>query len=105
MGVEAALAVLAITAAASAGYSIYSGEQQAAAQKQANEVSMVQAKQTADKAEQANNAANQKKPNSSAILSAAMQAAQQGVGSTTLTGPQGVSNDLLSLGKTTLLGS
>ena len=50
------------------------------------------------------NRANQKRPNANAILAAAQQAARGGMGSTLLTGPQGVNPGEMSLGKSTLLG-
>ena len=48
--------------------------------------------------------ANQKKPDTMAILSAAQQAGKAGPSGTMLTGPMGVDPNALTLGKTTLLG-
>lgn len=84
--------------------SIYSGNQQAKAQKKA----MAQAQANADKqataAEQAMNAANQKRPDTSAILDAATQAGRGGVSGTMLTGAQGIDPNSLALGRNSLLG-
>ena len=63
------------------------------------------ADRTAAQADQAFNQANQKKPDTSAILSAAQQAGKGGVSGTMLTGPSGVDPSSLTLGKSTLLGS
>ena len=64
-----------------------------------------QAEKTAAMGDEANNRANARTPDSSAILSAAQQAAKSGVSGTMLTGPTGVTADQLKLGKTSLLGS
>lgn len=96
----AALAV----AAVGTGYSIYSGEKAADAQADAQKQAKKQAEATATAAEQATNAANKKKPDTNAILSAAMQASKAGVSGTMLTGSKGVSNSQLTLGKSSLLG-
>ena len=96
-------AALAI-AATGTGYSMYQGERAAEAQEKAQRMSMAEAQKTARAADEATNRANQKRPNANAILAAAQQAAKGGVGSTMLTGPQGVNTDELSLGKSTLLG-
>jgi membrane protein involved in colicin uptake len=75
--------------------------QQEAAQKQAQ----ANADKTAAEADQANNKANQKSPDTSAILSAASQSGKGGASGTMLTGAQGVDPNLLNLGKNTLLGA
>lgn len=106
MGIETILAGAALAiAAAGTGYSVYSGERAAEAQEESQLQSLLRTEQQAKKSEEAMNKANQKKPNTAAILSAAQQAAKGGVGGTMLTGPQGVGQDQLSLGKTSLLGS
>lgn len=56
-------------------------------------------------AEQSANKFNAKRPDSTAMLSAAEQAAKAGASGTMLTGPQGVDPASLSLSKNTLLGS
>lgn len=105
-GVVTAAAVAA--AAISTGYSIYSGQQQQQAQKQAMKqqqaaqaVAADQAQAQQRKSEMAINAANQKQPDISAIQKAA---ASGGVAGTMLTGSAGVDPAALSLGKSTLLG-
>lgn len=100
----AAAIISAVAAAVGTGYSIYSGQKQDKLQKQAAN----QAKDAAHKQEmQADmelNKANQKQPDTNAILSAAQQAGQGGAGSTMLTGPGGVDPHKFQLGKNTLLG-
>jgi hypothetical protein len=74
-------------------------------QKTAAEQATVQATKQADLAEQANNRANAKSPDITAVLSANEQSAKGGQSSTMLTGPTGVDMSQLNLGKNTLLGS
>lgn len=74
----------------------------AKAQKEANALALEQSKKTAEQAEQATNRANRKAPDMAAIL--AGNAMTKGVGSTMLTGPQGVASSNLTLGRSTLLG-
>ena len=105
MGVATVLAGAALAIAATGtGYSIYEGKRTAEAQEKAQRMSMAEAQKTARAADEETNRANQKRPNANAILAAAQQAAKGGMGSTMLTGPQGVSSSELSLGKSTLLG-
>ena len=108
MGVETILAGAALVIAATGtGYSIYEGERNAIIQDRSQRQALVDAKATAQSADEANNRANQKRPNANAILAAAQQAARGGMGAmggTLLTGPQGVNPGELSLGKSTLLG-
>lgn len=99
-------------AAGSLGYGIYNGQQQAGAQKkqlQAQQNAQTEAEQQSlsqmRQSEQADNEANQKTPDLSAILSRAAVAGRTGLSSTMLTGPGGVAPGLLNLGKNTLLGS
>lgn len=84
--------------------SIYSGNQQAKAQKKAMAQAQANAEKQAAAADQAFNAANQKRPDVSAILDAATQAGRGGVSGTMLTGAQGVDPNALTLGRSTLLG-
>lgn len=95
---------LAIAAVAGAGVSYYNGQEQAKQSKAA----MAQAKANADRqaalAEQDMNKANQKHPDTNALLSAAQQSGKAGPSGTMLTGPQGIDPSALSLGKSTLLG-
>lgn len=130
MGIETALIVAAGAMAAGTAYSIYSGEQQKSAQKDAlnqqreanNQQLQAQrdaleqqksaqttatsaAEKQAKVAEEATNRSLAKTPNTSAILSQAEQASKTGVGSTMLTGAQGVDPTSLTLDKKTLLGA
>ena len=105
MGIEAVLAGTAlIVSAIGTGHSIYEGERSATAQHRSQRQALAASRATAQSADEANNRANQKRPNANAILSAAQQAARGGMGGTMLTGPQGASSSELSLGKSTLLG-
>ena len=105
MGVETILAGAALAIAATGtGYSIYQGERNADMQRSAQKNAMRQAESTAKSNEEAANRANMKRPNVNAILAAAQNASKSGVGSTMLTGPTGVDQSALSLGKSTLLG-
>lgn len=110
-GAVTATTVLAAAAVTATAYSIYSGEQQQKKQGEAlNQQKQMQseAKVAAEKqqatAEQNVNKANSKQPDAGAILSAATQAAKGGPAGTMLTGPMGVNQADLSLGKSTLLG-
>jgi uncharacterized protein HemX len=115
-GAISATAIAAIVGAGAAvggtAYSVYNGQQQNAQQKKA-----LAAQNTAQQQAEANslsterqsavaeNAANQQKPNVSAILARAATMGNNGLSSTMLTGPTGVSAGNLNLGKQTLLGS
>lgn len=96
-----------LTAAVVAGVAMTAiqGSDQADAAKKSMQQAQANADRTASQADQAFNQANQKKPDTSAILSAAQQAGKSGVSGTMLTGPQGVDPSSLTLGKSTLLGS
>lgn len=83
--------------AIAAGASIHQGEQ-------ARKASNTAADQAKNQADQAYNKANQKKPNAAAMLYDNQQASLNGVGGTTLTGPQGAAPAPGMLGKQTLLG-
>ena len=99
------LAGAALAAAATGtGYSIYEGERAADAQHRSQRQALAASGAAAKAADEANNRANQKRPNANAILDSAQQAAKGGMGGTLLTGPQGVNPGELSLGKSTLLG-
>lgn len=87
-------------AAVAAGTAVDSHNQQKKAQKQ----NIKQAKDTAAAADEANNKANQRRANSSSLLSSNQMAAKAGQSGTMLTGPTGVDQGALRLGKTTLLG-
>jgi uncharacterized protein HemX len=99
-------------AAAGVGTSLYMGSKQEDVQKKAlqqQRQAQTQAEQQAldqqRRSEQAQNAANQKTPDLSAILARAATSGASGVSSTMLTGPGGVSTGGLNLGGKTLLGS
>lgn len=98
-------AVTAVTVAAAA-YSAYSSNEAAKKQEKAQKQAMQQQQQLADRqaktAEQQFNRQNQKKPDIGSIMQQNARAGE--AGSTMLTGPSGVSNDQLSLGRSTLLG-
>lgn len=99
MGITAAVA-----AVASVSYGVYSGERAASKQKDAMADAKANQVKTEAAADQAMNKANPKKPNTGAALSALQQAAAGGPSGTMLTGPSGVDQAALSLGKSTLLG-
>jgi uncharacterized protein HemX len=108
---SAALTVMAVAAATTAAYTVYSGEKAADKQKEAldqQRSAQAEAKTAAEKqqatSEQNVNRANSKQPDAGAILSAAGQAAKGGPAGTMLTGPSGVNQADLNLGKSTLLG-
>lgn len=105
MGIETLMMVSMAASAAGAAASVVQGREQASAQKKSAEKAQANAEKTAAAAEQANNRANQKSPNSMAILDAASQASKTGASGTMLTGPQGVDPNALTLGKSTLLGA
>jgi len=94
-------AAVAVTAASA--YSIYNGNRQASAQRDAQNQALANAQKQERAADEANNRVNQKKPDTAAILQAAQQSTG-GAGSTLLTGPAGVASGALTLGKNTLLG-
>ena len=100
------MAVSAVAAAVvvSAGVSYYNGQEQKKAAEKASQQAQNNANQQATAAEQAFNKTNQKRPDTSAILSAASQSAKGGESGTMLTGPLGVNPNQLNLGKNTLLG-
>ena len=93
-----------VVSAVGTGYSIQAGERNVRMQKDAQENAMRQADATAKSNEEAANRANMRRPNVNAILAAAQNASKSGVGSTMLTGPTGVDQSALSLGKSTPLG-
>ena len=110
-GLEVAAIVAATAAVAGTGYSVYQGEQQKSAQEDALKQQQKAQSEAAERSkgqlqqsQQAQNAANQKSPDVSGIMEAAGKAAQGGPSGTMLTGPSGVSQADLTLGKNTLLG-
>lgn len=99
MGIEAAIIGAAI---AGAGASAYSAKKQSDAQKKAQRSAEAIAEKQKNQAEREFNRANAKTPDLAGIMASNKRV--EGAGSTMLTGPQGVSQDALSLGKNTLLG-
>lgn len=97
--------ILAVASLVGAGVAAYQGNQQKKATKAAASQAESNAQATAKQSELANNKANAKTPDTAALSAANVLAANGGQGSTMLTGAAGVTNDQLSLGKTTLLGA
>lgn len=95
--------VAAVTAAVGA-LSAIQGQQQMKEQKKAAAQAQTNAEKQVVAAERDMNARNSKQPNTAAMASANQQAAQSGIGSTMLTGSQGVDPTSLVLGRNTLLG-
>jgi uncharacterized protein HemX len=106
MGVTAAVAAVVGTT-----YAVYSGEQAKDRQKDAmrqQEVAqtqqLTQAKEAAATSQQNINKANQRRPDTQAVMADAEMGAGGGQSGTMLTGPQGIDPQQLALGKNTLLG-
>jgi hypothetical protein len=106
MGVTAAVAAVVGTT-----YAVYSGEEAKKTQKQAmqrQEVAQTQqleqAKEVAATSQQNINKANQRRPDTKAVMADAEMAGTGGGSGTMLTGPQGIDPQQLALGKNTLLG-
>jgi uncharacterized protein HemX len=96
--------ISALAGAVGTGYSIYSGQQQAKTQKNASAQAEAKAAANAKAADEATNRANQKKPNTAAILDQMLMAGRTGTSGTMLTGAAGIDPTQLSLGRSTLLG-
>ena len=96
---------MAIVGGLTAGVQYDQGEKARKAQQDANNQAKDAATKQAEMADQANNKANAKTPDLLGLSSQNTLDAKGGVGSTTLTGPQGVDPKSLLLGKTTLLGA
>lgn len=106
MGVTAAVAAVVGTT-----YSVYSGEQakkqqqQALRQQEAAQTQqLTQAKEAAATSQQNINKANQRRPDTQAVMADATAAGAGGASGTMLTGPQGIDPQQLALGRNTLLG-
>jgi hypothetical protein len=100
-----------LAAVGSTAYSVYNGQKQQGEQKaslanqnEAQQKSEANSLSTERQSLEAQNAANQKKPDVASILARAAQAGNAGTSSTMLTGPGGVTSGM-TLGKSTLLGS
>lgn len=87
-----------------AGASVYSANKKAKAAKAANQQNERLAASEAQRSEQQFNKSNQKAPDIAAMMSRNQDAMKSGIGSTFLTGAQGVAPSALALGKSTLLG-
>lgn len=103
-GVEPVVLAALYGAAATTAATVYTGEKARSAQNKANDQAKIAAEKTAADAARETNRANQKKPDLASLLSANALAATGGQGSTMLTGPFGVDPNMLTLGKSTLLG-
>lgn len=103
-GATTAAYVVAATMAASTAYSAYAGNKADQNQRSAQRQSLRTAEDQTNAAEQANNKANQKRPDVAGALASAMLAGKAGSSGTMLTGPGGIDPNALQLGKSTLLG-
>lgn len=99
-----AITAVAAAVVVSAGVSYYNGQQQAKANKAAMQQAQTNAEKQEKLAQEQMGRANQKQPDTAALLSAAQQSGKSGPSGTMLTGPQGIDPNSLSLGKSTLLG-
>lgn len=100
-----AAVVGAVAAVGGVAASVANGSAQSDAAKKSMQQAQANANDAQRQADQEFNRANQKKPDTSAILSAQQQAGKAGISGTMLTGPSGVDPASLTLGKSTLLGS
>lgn len=100
-----ATTVMAAASAAGAVASIINGQGQQDAAEKARKQAEANARRQESQAQQDFNRANQKSPDTNALLTAAQQSGKSGASGTMLTGSQGVDPSALNLGKNTLLGS
>lgn len=99
-------AVVAVAAVAtSAVVSYVNGQKQQDAAKDAAKQAKANADRQAAQADMDFNRANQKRPDTMALLSAAQQAGKMGASGTMLTGSAGIDPSTLNLSKSTLLGA
>lgn len=103
-GAITATQVIAAATLAGTAYSMYTGQRQASAQKDAARKAESNAAATAKAADEASNRANSKRPNTQAMLDQALMGGKAGTAGTMLTGPGGVDLAQLQLGRSTLLG-
>lgn len=94
--------VVGISAAAVAGASIYSAERQSSAQKKAAKMQAETARAQMNREEQQFNRQNQNKVDMESLL--AGESAGGSLGSTMMTGAQGVDKNKMNLGQSQLLG-
>lgn len=85
--------------------SVVQGQSQAREAKKARTQAQQQAEQSAAQADQEMNRQNKKTPNVQAITDANTNAAKGGIGSTLLTGTDGIDPTALNLSKNNLLGA
>ena len=97
-------AIAAVATVASAVNSYQQGKKAESSQKEAAAQAQANADKQAKAADEATNAANQKRANPRAALDNAMMSSKSGASSTMLTGAGGVDPASLQLGKNTLLG-
>ena len=95
---------IAISASATAAVGIKTADTSRRTGNQANDAAKSNALKTQQAADEANNRANAKSPDVTAMMSANLLAGKSGQSGTMLTGPQGVDASTLTLGKNTLLG-
>jgi hypothetical protein len=106
MSAFTAMAVAAVAAAVIGGGSaVYSADQNRKATNEASDKAKENALRQEKMSEEASNRANQKTPDANAIMSAAQQMGKAGASGTMLTGPSGIDQNALGLGKKSLLGS
>lgn len=99
------IGILGGAALGAVGGAFVSGQVQAAsAQRDASRQATANAQAQARAADEATNRANQRSPDVSGILGGATNRGSAGVSGTLLTGPGGVGQDTLTLGRSTLLG-
>lgn len=99
------LGIMAAAATVGAGASIIQGSKQLSAQRQAADQQRKDAERAFAEQERANNAANMKQPDISALVAAATRGGRAGNSSTFLTGAAGVNPSNLALGRASLLGA
>lgn len=97
-------AVLGAASIMGAGVSMYQGSKARKAQRQAQAQNEEIAARNAQRAEVEFNRANQQQPNIPGMTRSNRERAGQGIGSTFLTGAQGINPALLPLGGISLLG-
>lgn len=101
MGIET---ILIASAVAGAAIAYNNGQEQKKAAEKARKQAQANAQKQEKAADEATNRANQRRADAGSALDAAAIAARGGQSGTMLTGPQGVDNSALQLGKNTLLG-
>lgn len=91
-------------AVGSAATQVYSADQNRKLQNMAQDRAREQAQSQQIAADEANNKANAKSPDTTALMAANLLASKNGQAGTLLTGPGGIDASTLKLGKTTPLG-